>query len=237
MRRASKENSIVICTIVLCFMVTIGLCSVFAGDGIIGVFSLSKKEETSTYAIAIGGYSDMSLARATADLIKNRGGAGYVTATDETVEIIYAVYPDEDTAKKVLSGLGENGAYVKKLPISTPKYKVDGVIKNAIDDALKYYDVAFDSLYKISNSLADLSIGLDDARAQIKVLYGQIVDIKSAFYSKTAETDSNEATDIKLALITCLALLDNINTSGTTAQFASSIRYALVQLVLCRMAL
>lgn len=218
-------------------MVTIGLCSVFAGDGIIGVLSLSKKEETSAYAIAIGGYSDMSLARTTADLIKNRGGAGYVAVADETIEIIYAVYPDEDSAKKVLSGLGENGAYVKKLSISTPKYKIDGEIKNAIDDALKYYEVAFDSLYKISNSLADLSISADDARAQIKVLYSQIEDIKSAFYNKTVDSNSDEVTNTKLALITCLALLDNVNTLGTVAQFASGIRYALVQLVFCRMAL
>lgn len=237
MQKASKENIIVVCTIALCFMVTIGLCSVFSGDGIIGVFSASKSTETAVYALAVGGYTDMSLARTTADLIKSRGGAGYVTTADNNIEIIYAVYPSEDVAKKVLVNLDESSAYIKKLAINNPKYKVDKETENAITTALGYYDIAFDVLYKTANSLADGSINADDAHTQIRVLSVQINDIKSAFYNNTVETDSEDVTEVKLALITALALLDNIKTTGSTAQFVSSIRYAHVQLVLCRQAL
>ena len=44
-------------------------------------------------------------------------------------------------------------------------------------------------------------------------------------------------TKIKLGLVTTLALLDNIDFSKNEAQTASSIRYQLVQTVLCRQAL
>ncbi|MDE7373393.1 MAG: hypothetical protein K2N18_04950, partial [Clostridia bacterium] len=72
MRKAAKENIIVVCTIVLCFMVAIGMCTVFSGEGILGVFSASKGSDNTVYAVTVGGYTDMTLARSTADLIKGR---------------------------------------------------------------------------------------------------------------------------------------------------------------------
>ena len=237
MRKAGKENIIVVCTIVLCFMVTIGLCTVFSGEGILGVFSASKGDDNTVYAVAVGGYTDMTLARSTADLIKGRGGAGYVI-NGESIEIVYAVYPDKESAQKVLNGLGDNTAYIKEIGINMPDLKwASGYMKTTALTALSYYDIAFDALYTTANSLADGSIGADDARTKIRVLSAQIEDMKSVFYQNTVELDNEDVTDIKLALITALALLDNIKTTGTTAQFVSSMRYALVQLVLCRQAL
>ena len=181
MRKGAKENIIVVCTIVLCFMLTIGLCSVFSGDGIIGVFSAGKDGGIEAYALAVGGYSDMTLARAAAELIKGRGGAGYVISGD-SIEIIYAVYPDEESAKKVLVALDESSAYVKQIKINIPKYKwADGDIKTAVDAAMGYYKISFDSLYNTANALADGSMGVEDARTKIRILTAQINDIKSAF--------------------------------------------------------
>ncbi len=237
MRKGAKENIIVVCTIVLCFMLTIGLCSVFSGDGIIGVFSAGKDGGIEAYALAVGGYSDMTLARNAAELIKGRGGAGYVISGD-SIEIIYAVYPDEESAKKVLVALDESSAYVKQIKINIPKYKwADGDIKTAVDAAMGYYKISFDSLYNTANALADGSMGVEDARTEIRVLTAQINDIKSAFYQSVSEIDNEDITQIKLALITALALLDNIKTTGSVPQFVSSLRYALVQLVYCRQAL
>lgn len=70
-------------------------------------------ERQAVYAVACGGYSDMTLARASADMIKSRGGAGYVLKGDE-IEIIYALYPSQDDVKRVVSSMGERGVYVKK---------------------------------------------------------------------------------------------------------------------------
>lgn len=237
MRKTSKENIIVVCTIALCFMLTIGICTWYSGEGILGVFSFGKNGDSSVYAVAVGGYTDITLARTTSELIKGRGGAGYV-ADGENIEIIYAVYPDEESAKKVLSGLGETAAYVKRIDIAGTKLKwASGDLKTSVQAALTYYDKAFETLYNTANRLSESSIGAEDAKTKIRVLSVQIDDIKSEFYQNTVDNDSAQITEIKLGLITTLALLENIISDGNTALFVSSIRYALVQLVLCRQAL
>lgn len=236
MRKAAKENIIVVCTIALCFALTLSLCAVFSGEGLLKAFAPGSGGSTA-YAVAVGGYSDMTLARTTADLIKQRGGAGYVLS-GESIEIIYAVYPDEESASKVLASLDEGSAYVKKIDIASSKLKwADKNIKDAVTEALSYYDTAFSTLYTTANGLNGNTINTDDARTQIRVLQAQIEDIKSVFYQNTQNQECSQITEIKLALITSLALLQNINSDGSAASFASSIRYALVQLALCRQAL
>ena len=238
MRKAAKENIVVVCTIALCFVLTLSLCAMFSGSGILGVFSASGNNGGSTvYAITIGGFSDMTLARATSDVIRQRGGAGYVME-GESIEIIYAAYPDRESANGVLIALDESSAYIKEIEIADSKLKwADSGVKPAVKGALGYYDVAFEVLYTTANALNANVMNTDDARTQIRVLQAQIDDLKSVFYQSVTEYDSEQITEIKLALITALALLENVKTEGTVAGFTSSVRYALVQLVLCRQAL
>lgn len=238
MRKAAKENIVVVCTIALCFVLTLSLCAMFSGNGLLGVFSASGSGGGSkVYAITVGGFSDMTLARATSDIIRQRGGAGYVIE-GESIEIIYAAYPDRESANGVLIALDESSAYIKEIDISNSKLKwADSDIKPAVKNALAYYDRAFEVLYDVANSLNENTISTDDARTQIRVLQAQIEDVKSVFYQSVAGYDSEQITEIKLALITALALLENVKTEGSVASFTSSVRYALVQLVLCRQAL
>ena len=110
-------------------------------------------------------------------------------------------------------------------------------MKESVSDALKYFDIAFESLYKTANDLNGESITVEDAKTQIKVLYSQIDDIKSQFYQESESFDKEQITEIKLALVTTLALLDNIDFSKNRAFVTSSLRYQLVQLTYCRKAL
>lgn len=230
-----KENIIVICTIVLCFMLTLSLCMVFSGDGLVWVFNDKVKGEN-VYAIAIGGYSDLTLARQSADLIKKRGGAGYVlVGEDKSIEILYAVYKSESDAKSVLEKLDENSAYVKTITIDEGKFSwCKKELKEDVKEALKYFDIAFEVLYSTSNKLNSKEMSVEDAKTQIKVLYSQIEDIKSVFYNKVADCNDDEITQIKLALVTTLALLDGIQFDSSSASILGDIRYQLIQLVLCR---
>ena len=179
----------------------------------------------------------MTMARQSADMIKSKGGAGYVLNLDG-IEIIYAVYKSEDEANDVLAKLADKSLYIKRFDISKGSFKwCDGDLKNTVQNALNYFDVAFDSMYECSNLLNDSTIGIEDAKTKIKVLRAQIEDIKSVFYQNTANNIEEQITQIKLALVTTLALLDNIDFSKNVALVTSSIRYQLVQLVLCRQSL
>lgn len=237
MRKIAKDNIIVVCTIVLCIMLTLALCVSFSEGGLLSVFNKVESKSQTMWAIACKGYSDISMARQSAEMIKSRGGAGYVQSGEE-IEIIYAVYKSEEDAKKVLAGLSDKSLYLKRYDISEGSFKwCDGDLKNTVQNALNYFDVAFDSMYECSNLLNDSTIGIEDAKTKIKVLRAQIEEIRSVFYQNTANRSEEQITQIKLALVTTLALLDNIDFSKNVALVTSSIRYQLVQLVLCRQSL
>lgn len=237
MRKMAKENIIVVCTIVLCFMLTLALCMTFSGEGFLAVFNSIKPEGKTVYAVACGGYSDATLARASADVVKSRGGAGYVLK-GEDIEILYAVYSTREEADKVVSTLSEAGVYVKEIEIPEGSFKwCKKDMKECVYDALNYFDVAFDTLFSAANDLNADVISIEDAKTQIRVLTSQIEDIKAVFYEKTQDIDKDEITEIKLALVTALALLDNVDFSKSRALVTSSLRYQLVQLVYCRIAL
>ena len=235
----NNENIFVAVTIVLCFLVTFGLAFAFSGRGFLdlaGVFA--KSEERTFYMLAIGGYDDMTFARNTAELVKDRGGAGYVV-TDGTngIEIIIAVYEDRSSAEAVLNTIEDRSAYLKEVAVKKSDFDwCEGELKTAVKDAMTYFDLAFDSLYETSNSLNDNAISLEQAETQKKVLSARIEDLKSNFYSKTGGEGGEQVTEIKLALITTSALLDNIK-FDSVSKACSSIRYQLVQLVYCYAAL
>lgn len=237
MRKIAKDNIIVVCTIVLCIMLTLALCVSFSEGGLLSVFNKVESKSQTMWAIACKGYSDISMARQSAEMIKSRGGAGYVQSGDE-IEIIYAVYKSEQDAKKVLAGLSDKSLYLKRYDISEGSFKwCKEDIKSAVGEALCYFDVFFDGLYDLSNKLNESKISVEDAKIEIKVLQAQIEDIKSVFYQKTANCNEEQITQIKLALVTTLALLDNVDFSKNDAYATASLRYQLVQGVLCRQAL
>lgn len=237
MRKIAKDNIIVVCTIVLCIMLTLALCVSFSEGGLLSVFNKVESKSQTMWAIACKGYSDISTARQSAEMIKSRGGAGYVQSGDE-IEIIYAVYKSEEDAKKVLAGLSDKSLYLKRYDISEGSFKwCKEDIKSAVGEALCYFDVFFDGLYDLSNKLNESKISVEEAKIEIKVLQAQIEDIKSAFYHKTANYNEEQITQIKLGLVTSLALLDNVDFSKNDAYATASLRYQLVQGVLCRQAL
>lgn len=237
MRKIAKDNIIVVCTIVLCIMLTLALCVSFSEGGLLSVFNKVESKSQTMWAIACKGYSDISMARQSAEMIKSRGGAGYVQSGEE-IEIIYAVYKSEEDAKKVLAGLSDKSLYLNRYDISEGSFKwCKEDIKSAVGEALCYFDVFFDGLYDLSNKLNESKISVEEAKIEIKVLRAQIEDIKSVFYQNTANRSEEQITQIKLALVTSLALLDNIDFSKNVALVTSSIRYQLVQLVLCRQSL
>ena len=219
MRKIAKDNIIVVCTIVLCIMLTLALCVSFSEGGLLSVFNKVESKSQTMWAIACKGYSDISTAR-------------------QSAEIIYAVYKSEEDAKKVLAGLSDKSLYLKCYDISEGSFKwCKEDIKSAVGEALCYFDVFFDGLYDLSNKLNESKISVEEAKIEIKVLQAQIEDIKSAFYKKTANCNEEQITQIKLALVTTLALLDNVDFSKNDAYATASLRYQLVQGVLCRQAL
>lgn len=234
--RKFGENGIVIATVVIFFVLTLSCCYMLGGAGFLtSAFGLQEEDKT-YYFLSTAGHQDQAIARQNAELIRLRGGAGYVDPTNEN-SIILAVYPSESGANSVLEKTAGEGLIVR--PITIHKASVvtnNKALKEQIDLALTYFDVAFDTLYKLSNDLADEHVTVEDVNIKIKVLYAQIEDIKAVFYENTKDCTLASVTEIKLALVTCLAIIDGVET-GDLAKTLSSLRRQTVQLVFCRSAL
>ena len=238
----TSETAYVVATIFLCFLVTIGFAFAYSGKSFLkvaGVFA--NDEKRSFYAICIGGYEDITLARNTAEFSKERGGAGYVfkesDSGNDKIYIVLSVYDDKTLAENVLSTLGDKSAQIKEISVNVSDFSwASGERKDAVKKAMKSFDVAFDALENTGNSLENDEITLDGAKTKIKVLYEQIKDIKSVFYENVRGIDDDKITEIKLFLTTVLALLDNVS-FASKVKATSSIRYELVQIVFCFKAL
>ena len=155
----------------------------------------------------------------------------------EDNSIVLAVYPDKNSAENVLAKLADNSLVVREIPMKAVSVSLkDKGLRSAVNEALTYFDLTFDTLYNLSNSLADNEVTVDDVKTQIGVLSSKIDDIKSVFYEKTKNSSLDEITEIKLALVTALAIIDGVET-GNTAKTLSSLRRQTVQLVYCHQAL
>lgn len=242
MRKIDKQNVLVVAAVVLCFMTTLGICYFAGGSGILSAINFGENEEK--YYLLIGGaYEDISLARASAALICSRGGAGYVL-TGDTHEVVLAVYASREDAEAVLNNGSSGGAYIKEVNVKRSELKwADKESRKTVENALEYFPLAFGVLYELSNGLNGKIVTIADAKTRVAVLRSQIEEKRSIFNSATRDKSASQYTEIKLALVTALALIDNIeystrlSSAETEAAAASSMRYQLVQLVLCRSAL
>lgn len=231
MRRG--ENAFVVAAIILCIGATLLMCFMFDGDVMLAAFS--KEESESFFMLATGPYEDLTLARTTSDLIKSRGGAGYVLK-EESYEIIYAVYKEKAQGESVLKKLEGEGAYLKRVEISAPKLKW-AKDKSAVEFALGYFQGTFDKLYDLTNELNAKEATIEDASIAVSALKESLVDFKSEAYKRLEGETDERAAEIKLAIVTALALVENIELTRGEVRATSSIRYQLVQLALTKKAL
>ena len=181
MKKSDRQNALAVAAVALCFMLTLGLTYFLGGEGFLAAFNQSEAE-VKCYLLCGGAYESAELARSAAELVKSRGGAGYVLLGD-SAEVVLSVYASEEEAESTLT-------------------------------------------------LADVATRVAVCRARVDELRGN-------FATAAREFSDARSTELKLALVTAVALIDNISLSESAGapRAASSLRYQCVQLVLCREAL
>lgn len=239
MRKSDKQNALAVAAIALCFMITLGLCYLLGGEGFLLAFNQSDGE-VKCYLLCSGSYENVTLARNAAELVKSRGGAGYVV-TGDVCEVVLSAYAEKEDAEAVLQNGGAgSGAYIKEVTVGeiSTDWASDAFAEEA-EDALGYYDTVFECLYESANGLAGSTLTLTDVRTSVAVCRARVEDLREKFNAAAAGDGDARTTELKLALVTAVALLDNAelyDNAGTVAA-VSSLRYQCVQLVFCREAL
>ena len=235
-KRKSNDNGVVIATVIIALAFLISAGYLLGGDNLVNAVFKEKSEGATFYFLSTDTFDDSTIARQNAELIRLRGGAGYVDMREGN-RVILAVYPDEQSAKSVYEKMGDNSIVVWSIDIPSVKISMkNNELNRAVEEGLEYFDIAFDALYTMSNSLADGTMSIEDIKVQKSVLTSRIEEIKSVFYENTAGVGDNKITEIKVAIVTCLALVDGVEIGGL-ATTLSSLRRQTVQLVYCHSAL
>ncbi len=235
-KRFKSDNVVVVATVVVCFTLTLTACYFLGGQGLVDSVFGKSNGGGSYFFITTSGHEDTTLAHQNADLIRLRGGAGYVDLRQGN-EVVIAVYPTSASAQSVLSKLGDGSLVVREVPLSSYKIKVkDKALSTSLTSAAEAYNIAFDTLYNLSNSLANSALTVENVNVQIKILHSKIDEIKCAFYENTQESNLDVVTEMKVALVTCLAIIDGVLIEGEVATL-SSLRRQCVQLAYCHQAL
>ena len=102
-RKVDVTKGVVVATIVAILGLTIAVGYFLGGDKLV-VALFDKEEDRAYYFITTAGIDDVTIAHQNADLIRLRGGAGYVDMREGN-SIVLAVYPDKIPQKTSLQNL------------------------------------------------------------------------------------------------------------------------------------
>ena len=239
MRTSDRQNALAVAAVALCFMLTLGLAYLLGGEGFLLAFNQSDADEK-CYLLCGGAYENVELAREAAELVKTRGGAGYVIVGEEC-EVVLAAYLTLEDAEKVLDGGGGGtGAYLKEVPVGAFDTAALGDdIADETESALGYFSLTFDCFTSAADGLSAGTLTASDVRIRLAVCRARVEELRTAFSDAAREVSDARATELKLALVTALALIDNVTAADMygSAAVISSLRYQSVQLALCREAL
>ena len=239
MKKSDRQNALAVAAVALCFMLTLGLTYFLGGEGFLAAFNQGEAE-VKCYLLCGGAYESAELARSAAELVKSRGGAGYVLLGD-SAEVVLSVYASEEEAEGVLAGGSAGaGAYIKEVAVG--EVSVEWAPKELREDAeraLGYFDIAFECLSECADGIETSTLTLADVATRVAVCRARVDELRENFATAARELSDVRSTELKLALVTAVALIDNISLSESAGapRAASSLRYQCVQLVLCREAL
>ena len=169
MKKSDRQNALAVAAVALCFMLTLGLTYFLGGEGFLAAFNQSEAE-VKRYLLCGGAYESAELARSAAELVKSRGGAGYVLLGD-SAEVVLSVYASEEEAEGVLAGGSAGaGAYIKEVAVG--EVSVEWAPKELREDAeraLGYFDIAFECLSECADGIETSTLTLADVATRVAV--------------------------------------------------------------------
>ena len=124
------------------------------------------------YAVKIISCVDYATAKYYGIEVRKRFGAGYLKKADESFDVICAVYPDKESAEKVVDALKKDNPGAGVVKLTVPYLKRD--FPKEISDALNVYSFCFSQLYDISTRLDKGEITERDATYLVKILKTEV---------------------------------------------------------------
>ncbi|MDD4839267.1 MAG: hypothetical protein PHE93_01175 [Clostridia bacterium] len=230
MRKMDRGNALAISAIVLCFMLTIGLSGFLNGGGFLSALSWTQDGMT-YYALSSGCYDDILLARQDAEIIRERGGAGFVLSKDSVYHLLLNIYYEKSEAESVLSKQ-TSGAYLVEIYIDEYDYDwcYEGE-RSAVEKAVGAFHSTYLSLYKIANDIDKGELNDEDAIDKLTIELGKL-EVTKTNLSNSLASRTDERLNLEAGLQTIITLVDALQNPMIGIPLASQIRYKSISILL-----
>jgi len=160
----TRKALLTVFTVFLCAALVFSAAELFSGGLALGIFSFGNGKsvqikEQKYYAVETGFFTSDSDARAEAQSVKGRGGAGYIY-NDGKFHVLAAAYATLSDAEKVKAQLGGNAAvYEVKTPALSIEFDGTKAQKETISKAFLQFSALYGKLYNLSVRLDLQEIG------------------------------------------------------------------------------
>ena len=180
------------------------------------------------YAVSAGTYDTLSEARAASDVIRTRGGAGFI-AYDGAYHVLLSAYPDLASAQSVADKNGytiypliTDGLEVKDFPLA---------YRNAVKSIVGYHLDIYRQLYAVSDQLAQNSATPTYCRARIEAIRDGLSTRTESFWAATAHATDATTQNYRAAITAALASLDNLVTHSTDDDLLTDLRWTYIMVL------
>lgn len=226
-RRARK---ITIFAIIICFCATLLILDYFSDGYVLADFDeVNALNKTTYYCVQMGMYSDLETANYYANLIKLRGGGGFVLK-DGNFRVLASVYKNSAEAESVITRLNNLGTTCSLYVLQTEEIfdvSLSHSDREKIQTISLCTDYAYQELYNLSNEIDVETV----TNAEIKGRIQSILDSLEEYETLLLSTKSTKKAEIK----SCLSAIKESITKLPLSPTSSSIRYAYIEILVSRM--
>lgn len=226
-RRARK---IAILFIVICFCSSLLLLDYFSDGYVLADFDeVSALNKTNYYCIQMGMYGDLETANYYANLIKQRGGAGFILK-DGNFRVLASVYKNSSEAEAIITRLNNLGTVCSLYVLQTEEI-FDVSLSHSDREKMRFIslctDYAYQELYNLSNEMDVETI----TNAEIKGKIQSLLDSLEQYETMLLSTKTSKKAEIQACLTSIRESIKKLPLSPTS----SSIRYAYIEILASRM--
>ena len=189
-------------------LVTVDLLGSGAGISLYtGLFGKKQSSGTTYYAVYATHSTDMSVSYRNAAVIREEGGAGYVTKEGDEYYVILNLYDTAENAKIVTDRKANYGI----LEIFVPDFDTSKhTTLSAAENSKGLYREAYFTLYNAANDLASGKYQKEDMRRTLVSYKERVIAIENAYSQKIVGTEDTVAIEYKVILAEIRSAFENL---------------------------
>jgi len=207
-KRGARRVIGVVAVLVLAFCATLLAADFLLPNGVAGyVVETFAPTAPTVYAVSQGAYDTLSDARATSDMVRQRGGAGFV-AYDGKYNVLVAAYPTQQEANAV----AEKNGY-SLYPIRTQGMSASDIAiayRAKVKPLIDYHVDVYHKLYELSDQLAQEGTTEAYCKQRVAAIRQSLSNLAAPFLDAAKDSTDTATANYRSGVMATIASLDNL---------------------------